>query len=145
VGDRRPSNSKFKIQNGYTYIVTHEVKDLNKLSTALGIALVANFSDVAQAQDYQTFCYGRQGNQLVGKENCTVTVTFDHPRNGLDWRIVTRSGRVRHYRNRGEGIELWSQKLQKWVPVVDNDWFSLEDAILCWDDFCADWQGLPLD
>ena len=117
---------------------------MKKLLMFLGVALMANQA-IAQVQDYQTTCYKRQGNQLVSKENCRVTMELDHPTNGLDWRILTRSGQVWHYRNRNEGIERWSQKTKKWVPVADTDWFSIEEAILCWDDFCAEWKELPLD
>ena len=94
---------------------------------------------------YQTTCYQRQGTELVNAQTCTVTLQYEHPENGLDWKIVTLSGEVYHYRNLGVGIELWSHLTQQWTPVNITDWFPEKEGILCWDDFCADWREIPLD
>ena len=111
------------------------------ISITLQISLVT----VSEENSYQTTCYQRQSDQLVSPQSCTVTMQFDHPENGLDWKIVTRSGQVHHYRNLGTGIESWNHLTQKWVKVKEIDWHSTQQGILCWDDFCADWRDIPLD
>ncbi|MEA5532702.1 hypothetical protein [Crocosphaera sp. XPORK-15E] len=112
---------------------------------AINLILLANLTAVSEENIHQTTCYDRQGNQLVNSQSCTVTMEYDHPENGLNWKIVTRSGEVHHYRNPGTGIELWSHLNQAWVKVQETDWFPEKEGILCWDDFCADWRELPLD
>lgn len=94
---------------------------------------------------YQTICYQRQEDKLSSPENCTLTIEFDHPENGLAWEIVARSGQRYYYRNNGEGIELWSHLTQQWFKVERVHWFPDREKILCWDNFCAEWSELPLD
>ncbi|GBF78879.1 hypothetical protein [Aphanothece sacrum] len=106
---------------------------------------MTNIGAVNRENNYQTTCYRRQGNQLLSPESCQVTMEFEHPENGLNWKIVTRSGQVHHYRNLGTGIQLWSHLSHQWVNVKQTDWFPEQEGILCWDDFCADWRELPLD
>jgi hypothetical protein len=96
-------------------------------------------------QNYQTTCYYRQGNELLSPESCVVTLEFDHPEHGLTWKIVTRSGQTHHYRNQGTGVELWSHLAQQWLKVNHVDWFPGQEKVLCWDNFCAEWEALPLD
>lgn len=106
--------------------------------------LIVNLGE-SNLQNYQTICYQRQGDKLLSPENCTLTIEFDHPENGLTWEIVAISGQRHHYRNRGKGIELWSHLTQQWFKVDQVDWFPGKDKILCWDNFCAEWSELPLD
>ena len=94
---------------------------------------------------YKTICYQLQDNELVNAENCTVTLQYEHPENGLNWKIVTLSGKVHHYRNLGTGIERWNDPTQQWTPVNITDWFPNKEGVLCWDNFCADWREIPLD
>lgn len=119
------------------------MKELLRLVTT--IVLISHLTAVSEETIYQTTCYQRQGNQLVNPQSCTVTMQFDHPENGLNWKIVTRRGQVYHYRNPGTGIELWSHLTQQWVNVTETNWLTTQEGILCWDNFCADWRQLPLD
>ena len=96
-------------------------------------------------QNHQTICYQRQGDKLSFPENCTLTIEFEDPENGLTWEIVARSGQRYHYRNNGKGIELWSHLKQQWFKVDQVDWFPGKEKVLCWDNFCAEWSELPLD
>ncbi|MEM8777347.1 MAG: hypothetical protein AAGF26_00455 [Cyanobacteria bacterium P01_G01_bin.49] len=107
--------------------------------------LLTNLAAVSEENTYQTTCYHRQDNQLVDPQSCTVIMQFEHPDHGLNWKIITRSGQVHHYRNQGTGIELWSHLGQEWLKVQTIDWVSSQKGILCWDDFCADWREIPLD
>ncbi|HAC64863.1 MAG TPA: hypothetical protein DCF68_15360 [Cyanothece sp. UBA12306] len=99
---------------------------------------------MSEPQNYQTNCYQRLEDKLSSPEGCQVTMQFNHPDNGLDWQIVTFSGQKYHYRNQGMGIEIWSDRQQKWSKVTKVDWFPGQEGVLCWDDFCADWRDLPL-
>jgi hypothetical protein len=119
---------------------------LNSLSRlVINLSVLANLTTVSQDNTYQTTCYHLQANQLLNPQSCVVTLEFEHPENGLDWKIVTLSGEVHHYRNLGTGIELWSHLAQQWTPVKLTDWFPDKEGILCWDNFCADWREIPLD
>ena len=111
----------------------------------ISLTLLANLTIVNQDNTYQTTCYHLQDDQLVNPQGCTVTLEFEHPENGLNWKIVTLNGEVYHYRNLGQGIELWSHLAQQWTPVQLTNWFPDKERILCWDTFCADWQDIPLD